>query len=135
LQCEPLLLAASLKANAPTFVGTLYVAEPQAGPLWPKDPTMPGGIKGELEAVDAVILPFVNEALARNNATATKSKRFAPCQRVTISFFGHRHPDRRRYCGAVHRFHAAKRIHAAHRNVARRRTVLARLRRHMKIIL
>ena len=61
LQYEALLLAASLKANAPTFAGTLYIAEPQAGPLWPKDPTMPGDIKGELEAVGAVILPFVNE--------------------------------------------------------------------------
>ncbi|MFB1026277.1 MAG: hypothetical protein QMC33_13395, partial [Octadecabacter sp.] len=61
LQYEALLLAASLKANAPNFAGTLYVAEPQAGPLWPKDPTMPGDIKGALEAVGAVILPFVNE--------------------------------------------------------------------------
>ena len=34
LQYEALLLAASLQANAPDFAGTLYVAEPQAGPLW-----------------------------------------------------------------------------------------------------
>lgn len=60
LQYECLLLAASLRANAPTFAGTLYVAEPQAGPLWPKDPSMPGDIKGALEDMGAVILPFEN---------------------------------------------------------------------------
>jgi hypothetical protein len=55
-------LAASLAANAPTFAGTLYVAEPQAGPLWPKDPRMSGDIKGALEELGAQILPFNNTA-------------------------------------------------------------------------
>jgi hypothetical protein len=62
LQYEAILLLASLQANSPTFAGTLYVAEPQAGPLWPKDPTMPFEIKGVLESLGAVILPFVNKA-------------------------------------------------------------------------
>ena len=62
LQYEAILLAASLLANSPTFAGTLFVAEPQAGLLWPKDPTMPFDIKGALESLGAVILPFVNKA-------------------------------------------------------------------------
>ena len=66
LQYECLLLAASLKANAPTFAGTLYVAEPQEGPLWDKDPTMPGDIKGALEELGAVILPFENTAFGQS---------------------------------------------------------------------
>lgn len=62
LQYECLLLAATLQANAPSFGGTLYVAEPQAGPLWPKDPSMPGDIKTALADMGAVILPFNNIA-------------------------------------------------------------------------
>lgn len=58
LQYECLLLAASLQANAPTFSGTFYVAEPQTGPLWPKDPTMAGDIKSALIEMGATILPF-----------------------------------------------------------------------------
>ena len=66
LQYECLLLAASLKANAHSFSGTLYVAEPQAGPLWTKDPTMPGDIKTALEDLGAVILPFENTAFGQS---------------------------------------------------------------------
>ena len=66
LQYECLLLAASLRANAPTFSGTLYVAEPQAGPLWDKDPSMAGDIKGALEELGVVILPFENEAFGQS---------------------------------------------------------------------
>jgi hypothetical protein len=61
LQYEALLLAASLKANAPDFDGTLYVAEPQKSALWPKDPSMAGDIKTALEELGAVILPFENQ--------------------------------------------------------------------------
>lgn len=62
LQYECLLLAASLQANAPSFSGTLYVAEPQMGPLWTRDPSMPGDIKAALVELGAVILPFENTA-------------------------------------------------------------------------
>lgn len=62
LQYEALLLAASLRDNAPNFKGTLYIAEPQAGDRWHKDPTMAGDIKGALAELGAVILPFHNEA-------------------------------------------------------------------------
>ena len=62
LQFECMLLAASLRAFAPSFSGTLYVAEPQAGPLWTKDPCMRGDIKSELIELGAQILPFENTA-------------------------------------------------------------------------
>ena len=35
LQYEAVLLAASLRANSPDFAGTLYLAEPQPGPVLP----------------------------------------------------------------------------------------------------
>lgn len=66
LQFECILLAASLKANAPSFKGTFYVAEPQAGPLWSKDPAMRGDIKSALEDLGAVILPFENKAFGES---------------------------------------------------------------------
>lgn len=72
LQYECLLLAATLQANAPSFGGTLYVAEPQAGPLWPKDPSMPGDIKTALTDMGAVILPFENTAFGASYAHGNK---------------------------------------------------------------
>ena len=66
LQYECLLLAASLKTNAPGFRGTFYVAEPQPGPLWDKDPRMPGDIKTALIEMGAVILPFENKAFGQS---------------------------------------------------------------------
>ncbi|MBU2992886.1 hypothetical protein Q4555_03225 [Octadecabacter sp. 1_MG-2023] len=72
LQYECLLLAASLKENAPSFSGTLYVAEPQAGPLWDKDPTMAGDIKGALTDLGAVILPFENTAFGESYPNGNK---------------------------------------------------------------
>lgn len=61
LQYEAILLAASLRARAPSFRGTLYIAEPQKGEKWPNDPTMRGDIKTALEEMGAVILPFENQ--------------------------------------------------------------------------
>lgn len=72
LQYECLLLAASLQANAPSFGGTLYVCEPQAGPLWDKDPTMAGDIKGALADMGAVILPFENTAFGQSYPNGNK---------------------------------------------------------------
>ena len=58
LQFEAVLLAASLQANAPSFQGTFYIAEPQPGDRWSKDPRMRGDIRAALEDMGAVILPF-----------------------------------------------------------------------------
>ncbi|MGV6849487.1 MAG: hypothetical protein ACWA5A_14030 [Marinibacterium sp.] len=56
---EAVLFAASLRHSAPDFAGRLFVAVPQAGPLWNEDPSIRNG--GVLEALDrlgAEILPF-----------------------------------------------------------------------------
>ena len=58
LQYEAVLFAASLRANSPDFSGTFYVAEPQPGPLWDRDPRMSGEIKDVLTEMGATILPF-----------------------------------------------------------------------------
>jgi len=66
LQFEAILLAASLQANSPSFSGTLYIAEPQAGPKWSKDPAMRGDIRAALQDMGAVILPFENHAFGED---------------------------------------------------------------------
>ncbi len=48
LQYEALLMAASLRANAPGFSGRLIVAEPQPGPRWPTDPRLPAPFRDAL---------------------------------------------------------------------------------------
>ncbi len=56
---EALLLAASLRACAPGFRGTLWLAEPQPGPLWPEDPRLPDGpLRERLAELGARFLPF-----------------------------------------------------------------------------
>ena len=40
LQYEALLFLASLRHSTPDFAGKVFVAMPQAGPLWPADPTI-----------------------------------------------------------------------------------------------
>lgn len=62
LQFEAVLLAASLRANAPNFTGTLYVAEPMHTDRWRKDPSMQGDIRTALTDMGAKILPFKNNA-------------------------------------------------------------------------
>ncbi|MBF9034459.1 hypothetical protein HKCCE2091_09420 [Rhodobacterales bacterium HKCCE2091] len=61
LQYEAALFAASLRAFSPGFTGRLFVAEPQPGPLWPRDPRMDDdGVREVLDRLDAEILPFEN---------------------------------------------------------------------------
>lgn len=58
LQYEAIALAASLKTSSPGFEGTLYVAEPQPGPLWRNDPRMSAEAVALLKELGAEILPF-----------------------------------------------------------------------------
>ncbi|SFK50318.1 hypothetical protein [Shimia haliotis] len=59
LQYEAALFAASLRANSPNFKGRLFIAEPQPGPLWSKDPRMNNPeVVQLLKQMDAEILPF-----------------------------------------------------------------------------
>ncbi len=58
LEYEALVFAASLRAYAPGFAGQLFVAEPQPGALWDRDPRMSPPVKAQLEAMGAQIVPF-----------------------------------------------------------------------------
>ncbi len=59
LQYEALLLAASLRARCPTFAGKLYLAEPQRGGKWRRNPAVTDpAIRAMLEDLGAVFLPF-----------------------------------------------------------------------------
>jgi len=59
LQYEALLFALSLRSYSPDFKGRLMVAEPQPGPLWPKDPRIDHpGVRALLEELGAEIMPF-----------------------------------------------------------------------------
>lgn len=60
LEYEALLFAASLRTYAPKFAGQLYVAEPQPGPLWDRDPRMSAPVKAQLAALDAQVVPFAS---------------------------------------------------------------------------
>ncbi|WP_223423750.1 hypothetical protein [Tateyamaria pelophila] len=62
LSYEALLFAASLRHNSPGFKGRLIVAEPQPGPLWPKDPRIDAeDVRAALIDLGAEIVPFVSE--------------------------------------------------------------------------
>jgi len=58
LQYEALLFVASLRAFDPGFSGKVYVAEPQPGDLWDRDPRMSEPVKDRLRDMEAVIAPF-----------------------------------------------------------------------------
>ena len=62
LQYEAVLFAASLRAHSPGFKGRLFVAEPQPGPQWSKDPRIASEpVRTALTELGAEILPFDNE--------------------------------------------------------------------------
>lgn len=60
LEHEALILAASLRRNAPGFTGRLILAEPQPGPAWDGDPRISDPVRARLLALGAEILPFGN---------------------------------------------------------------------------
>ena len=78
LQYEALLLAASLRLTNPGFRGTLYLAEPQPGPLWPRDPRVTDqGVRAALEALGAVFLPFENKVFGQSYPYGNKIEALA----------------------------------------------------------
>lgn len=59
LQFEALLLAASLRRSSPGFQGKLYLAEPQQGGAWPRDPSVTDpAVRAMLQELGAVFVPF-----------------------------------------------------------------------------
>ncbi|MDX2485663.1 MAG: hypothetical protein QNK42_18625 [Pseudodonghicola sp.] len=62
LQYEALLFAASLREMSPDFTGRLFVAVPQAGPLWASDPAIHNSeVLEALERLGAEIVPFQSQ--------------------------------------------------------------------------
>ncbi|WP_138471329.1 hypothetical protein [Poseidonocella sp. HB161398] len=55
---EALLCLASLRAHDPGFAGTVWLAEPQPGPLWRGDPRMPDSLRAACLDLGARHLPF-----------------------------------------------------------------------------
>ncbi|WP_435660355.1 hypothetical protein [Leisingera caerulea] len=63
LQYEAVLFAASLRHCSPGFAGRLFVAVPQPGPLWDKDPSIRNPeVLQALTDLGAEILPFESKA-------------------------------------------------------------------------
>ncbi|WP_430449405.1 hypothetical protein [Rhodophyticola sp.] len=59
LQYEAALFAASLRQYSPGFSGRLFVAEPQPGALWPRDPRINDeAVRQLFTRLDVEILPF-----------------------------------------------------------------------------
>ncbi|MGI9391155.1 MAG: hypothetical protein ACR2O1_13950 [Boseongicola sp.] len=62
LTYEAVLLAASLRHSAPEFKGRLVVAEPQPGPLWPRNPRISDSdARALLLQFGAEIMPFQSQ--------------------------------------------------------------------------
>jgi hypothetical protein len=67
LAYEAVLLAASLRHCAPGFAGRLYLAEPQPGPRWSKDPRLADpGLRDLLQDLGATFLPFENRVFGQS---------------------------------------------------------------------
>lgn len=73
LQYEALLFAASLRAFSPGFKGRLIVAEPQPGPLWPRDPRIEDTlVLDALNDLEVEIIPFESKAFGSSYAYGNK---------------------------------------------------------------
>ena len=73
LQYEAVLFAASLRASSPDFAGRLFVAEPQPGPLWSKDPRISNPeVRALLEGFDVTFLPFENTLFGQSYPEGNK---------------------------------------------------------------
>ncbi|MFV1498489.1 hypothetical protein VWY34_08085 [Phaeobacter sp. JH20_02] len=66
LQYEAVLFAASLRHYAPDFAGRLYVAVPQPGPKWHKDPSIRSQpVLQALDMLGAQLLPFQSDVFGQ----------------------------------------------------------------------
>lgn len=73
LQYEALLFVASMARTNPDFAGRIFVAEPQTGPLWSRDPRIRDGeCRVLLEDLGAEILPFENRAFGQSYPNGNK---------------------------------------------------------------
>lgn len=78
LTYEAVLFAASLRYSAPEFSGCLFVAEPQPGPLWARDPRIADPAARELLVeLGATLLPFENRHFGENYPHGNKIEALA----------------------------------------------------------
>ena len=78
LAFEALLLLASFKANTPGFQGKIFLAEPQLGKRWNRDPRLKSdGIREVLESMGATFLPFENKVFGQSYPHGNKIEALA----------------------------------------------------------
>lgn len=87
LAYEALLLLASLKAANPAFRGTFYLAEPQPGKRWHRDPRVKSeAIRDLLTGLGAVFLPFENRVFGHNYPHGNKIEALAALPEAPFLF-------------------------------------------------
>ncbi len=78
LQYEAVLFAASLRAMSPGFAGRLFLAEPQPGPLWSRDPRISDdATRALLRELGAEFLPFESRHFGENYPYGNKIEALA----------------------------------------------------------
>jgi hypothetical protein len=78
LAYEALLFLASFKDNTPVFQGMVFLAEPQPGKRWNRDPRLKSdGIREMLESLGATILPFENKIFGQSYPHGNKIEALA----------------------------------------------------------
>ncbi|WP_395541996.1 hypothetical protein [Neotabrizicola sp. sgz301269] len=84
---EALLLAASLQATNPGFGGRLFLAEPQPGPLWDRDPRLTDQVlRARLEELGAIFLPFENRVFGASYPHGNKIEALAALPEAPFLF-------------------------------------------------
>lgn len=78
LAYEAALFAASLRHHCPDFKGRLFLAEPEPGPLWPRDPRLPDGdLRDLLEALGGEFISFESKAFGASYPYGNKIEALA----------------------------------------------------------
>lgn len=78
LAYEALLLMASLRAANPDFRGKVFLAEPQPGKRWHRDPRLQSqAIRDMLESLGATFLPFENKVFGQSYPHGNKIEALA----------------------------------------------------------
>ena len=89
LTYEAVMFVASVRTFAPEFKGEIYVAEPQPGPLWPKDPRIDDlEARGLILRLGATVLPFESKHFGARYPNGNKVEALAaiPNKRPFVFF-------------------------------------------------
>ena len=78
LAYEAVLFVSSLRTMNPDFKGRIFVAEPQAGPLWTKDPSIRNQpVRDALAELSAEIIPFESKHFSESYPFGNKIEMLA----------------------------------------------------------